>query len=168
MKPAIQTNLQTARLHRCQMVVDGNAHRTDLCNGTLPDTQENLICEAMLPHIRTIATLIAAERHQFNQISPNIFTEEADFFAARILVLGVRRFHLDIKLKPMLQTANRRAQTFAQKHNIPFTPADIQMSLHANRPANLLIMETEVEMENKGNLIANTLAFAAKLPSLPL
>ncbi|ATD65015.1 hypothetical protein ACFPVS_02350 [Neisseria weixii] len=168
MKPAANIFTQTKLLHRCRMIVDGNIHRSDLCDGTLPDAPENLISEAMLPNIRTIATLIAAERHQFNQASPAVFTEEADFFAARILVLGVRRFHLDITLIPMLKTANQRAQAFAFKHNLPFIPADIQMALHANRPANLLIIETEHEMESQGNLIANTLAFAAKLPRMPL
>lgn len=168
MKPAARTFSQTDSLHRCRMVVDGNIHRSDLCDGTLPDAPENLISEALLPDIRTIATLIAAERHQFDQTSPDVFTEEADFFAARILVLGVRRFHLDITLTPMLKTANRRAQTFASKHNFPFAPAEIQMALHPGRPANLLIIETEHEMENHGSLIANTLAFAAKLPRLPL
>ncbi|PSJ81454.1 hypothetical protein [Neisseria iguanae] len=168
MKPAANTLIQAAALHRCHMIADGNAHRTDLCDGTLPDASENLISEAMLPNIRTIATLIATERHQFEQASPAVFTEEADFFAARILVLGVRRFHLDITLTTMLKTANQRAQAFAFKHKLPFTPADIQMSLYPNRPANLLIIETEYEMECKGNLITNTLAFAAKLPHLPL
>ncbi|WP_165088426.1 hypothetical protein [Neisseria yangbaofengii] len=168
MKPAPNTFTQTNPLHRCRMIVDGNIHRSDLCDGTLPDAPENLISESMLPNIRTIATLIAAGRHQFNQASPAVFTEEADFFAARILVLGVRRFHLDITLTPMLKTANQRAQAFALKHNLPFAPADMQMALYPNRPSNLLIIETEHEMENHGNLIANTLAFAAKLPRLPL
>lgn len=168
MKAATTTFTQTTPLHRCRMIVDGNIHRSDLCDGTLPDVSEKLISEAMLPNIRTVATLIAAERHHFNQASPAVFTEEADFFAARILVLGVRRFHLDITLTPMLKTANQRAQAFALKHNLPFTPADMQMALHPNRPANLLIIETEHEMESQGNLIANTLAFAAKLPRLHL
>lgn len=168
MNPATRTFARTTPLHRCRMIVDGNIHRSDLCDGSLPDAPENLISEAMLPDIRTVATLIAAERHRFDQASPAVFTEEADFFAARILVLGVRRFHLDITLTPMLKTANRRAQAFASKHNLPFAPADMQMSLHPNRPANLLIIETEHEMESKGSIIANSLAFAAKLPRLPL
>lgn len=168
MKPAIQTAAETKPLHRCRMVVDGNIHRADLCDGTLPDAPENLISEAMLPAVRTVAALIAAERHDFAQTSPAVFTEEADFFAARILVLGVRRFHLDITLAPMLKTANRRACAFAHKHKLPFVPAEARMSLHSNRSANLLIIETEHEMEHKGGLIANTLAFAAKLPALPL
>lgn len=168
MKTTIQTAIQTAPLHRCCMVTDGNVHRNDLCNGTLPDAPENLICEAMLPDIRTVAALIAAERHAFDRISPAVFTQEADFFAARILVLGVRRFHLDVRLTPMLDTANQRARAFASKHSLPFAPAEIRMSLHAKRPANLLIMETEHQMEAKGSLIANTLAFAANIPRLPL
>ena len=157
-----------AQLHRCRMITDGNSHRPDLCNGRLPDSQEALISEALLPQIRTVATLIAASRHRFEHNSPAVFTEEADFFAARILVLGVRRFHLDITLLPMLKTANQRAQAFAQARNLPFTPAEIHMSLHAGRPANLLIIETEHAMTAQGSLIADTLAFAAQLPRLPL
>lgn len=167
-RPAIQTAAQTTRLHRCRMVVDGNAHRPDLCTGVLPQPTGALISEALLPQIRTVATLIAAQRHDFSRKSPDCFTDEADFFAARILVLGVRRFHLDITLKPMLKAANQRAQAFARKHNLPFEPADMQMYLHSNRPANLLIIETETEIAATGNLIADSMAFAARLPRLPL
>ena len=107
--------IETAPLHRSHLIVDGNSHRTDLCRHPLPaGKQAALISEALLPQIRTTATLIAAMRHDFSQASPDVFTEEADWFAARIIVLGVRRFHLDITLAPMLHTANRRAQAFAR------------------------------------------------------
>ena len=90
MKAAIQTlkpHTESARLHRCHMIVDGNSHRSDLCLTTLPEGGQNtLISEALLPQIRTTATLIAAMRHDFNQASPAVFTEEADWFAARIIV----------------------------------------------------------------------------------
>ncbi|MCP1660394.1 hypothetical protein [Neisseria perflava] len=164
--PAHHTAPQAAALHRCHLITDGNAHRPDLSNGTLPAAPENLISEALLPQIRTVATLIAASRHDFSRRSPDVFTEEADFFAARILVLGVRRFHLDVTLLPMLKIANQRAAAFACIHKLPFTPAQMRMSLHADRPANLLIIETEHEAEPCGSLIANNLAFAAKLPVL--
>ncbi|QEY23280.1 hypothetical protein [Neisseria animalis] len=172
MNTAIQTNCQTVQqttpLHRIRLITDGNTHRPDLCNNDLPASETALISEALLPQIRTVATLIAASRHTFSQTSPAVFTEEADFFAARILVLGVRRFHLDITLLPMLKTANQRAQSFAQAHALPFTAAEMHMSLHAGRPANLLIIETECEMPDCGSLVANSLAFAAQLPQLPL
>lgn len=164
----IQTRQQHAPLHRCRLVVDGNSHRPDLCTLPLPSGEGGLICEAMLPQIRTVATMIAADRHTFTNRSPEIFTEEADFFAARILVLGVRRFHLDITLLPMFKTANRRAQAFAAKHGLPFTEAEMHMSLHANRPHNLLIIETEHAAESGCGLVADTLAFAAKLTPLPI
>ena len=160
----IQRRPQT--LHRCHMIVDGNSHNT-FSDNPVPQTS-GLISEALIPQIRSLATLIAAERHDFNCNSPAVFTEEADFFAARILILGVRRFHLDITLLPMLKTANRRAQAFARAHKLPFTPAEMHMSLHANRPADLLIVETEYEAEERGSMIANSLALAAKLPALPL
>ena len=161
---AIRTTTDTAVLHRCHMLVDGNAHRPDLCLETLPaGFAETLVSEALLPQIRTTATLIAAMRHDFSQASPAVFTEEADWFAARIIVLGVRRFHLDITLTPMLQTANRRAEAFARAHGLPFTPAEMRMSLHAGRPANLLIIETEHASSHAG-IVANSLKLAKTLP----
>lgn len=168
MKTASQIQTQAITLHRSHLVADGNSHRTDLCKLPLPATEGGLICEAMLPQIRTVASMIAAERHLFSNRSPEIFTEEADFFAARILVLGVRRFHLDITLLPMLKTANRRAQAFAAKHGLPFIEADMHMTLHANRPRNLLIIETEHAAESGRGLVADTLAFAAKLTPLAI
>ena len=153
MTPSINAQTKKLPLHRCQMIVDGNSHHTT-DSQALPGSADTLISEALIPQIRMVATLIAGER--------------PDFFAARILVLGVHRFHLDITLLPMLKTANQRAQAFAKRHHLPFTPAQMYMSLHARRPDNLLIVETEHEMENHGSLIANSLAFAAKLPRLPL
>ena len=97
-----------------------------------------------------------------------MFTEEADWFAARIIVLGVRRFHLDITLAPMLHTANRRAQAFARARGLPFAAAEMRMSLHAGRPANLLIIETEHTSPCSGNIVADSLALAHTLPAITL
>lgn len=157
-------------IHPCHMVVDGNSHRSDLSTGLLPTTHNtsHLISEALLPQIRTVASLIAAMNHDFKQASPAIFTEEADWFAARILILNVQYFHLDITLMPMLKLANQRAKAFAIRHNIDFTPAQMKMSLHSHRPHNLLIMETEYKIENQGSLIANTLFLNSQLPSFIL
>ena len=63
----------------------------------------------------------------------------------------------------MLKTANQRAQTFAKHHHLPFSPAEMHMSLHARRPDKLLIMETEHEVKPQGNIVADSLVFAAKL-----
>lgn len=164
LKPAEnQAQIQTAALHRCCLVTDGNIHRPDLIGCGLPQSAHPVISEAMLPKIRTVAALIAAGRHDFSQQSPDVFTEEADFFAARILVLGVRRFHLDITLLPMLKLANRRAEAFAQSRNLPFQPAEMHMSLHSGRPVNMLIIETEHVFDPSGNIITDSLAFAAQL-----
>ncbi len=155
---------QPAALHRCHLIVDGNTHRSDLCATGLPQTDGIQVSEALLPQIRTVATLIAAMRHDFDSHSPDVFTEEADWFAARIIVLGVRRFHLDVTLTPMLKLANRRAAAFAARHKLPFVPAEIRMSLHAGRPANLLIAETELSLSDCGNIVANSLALKNRLP----
>lgn len=90
------------------------------------------------------------------------------FFAARILVLGVRRFHLDVSLLQILKTANSRARRFAEKHRLFFTPAQAELSLNKHKNRRLLTVETEHEVENKGNPVANSLAFVRKLHTLPL
>ncbi len=82
--------IPTPNLQRLCLMINGNSHRPDLLMNFFE--HEDLLQEAMLPEIRTIATLIAAQRHDFSQPSPTHFTEEADWFAARILVLGVRFF----------------------------------------------------------------------------
>ena len=128
----------------------------------LPEGCSTLFAEAMLPKIRMIAQMIAVSRHDFSQCSPSIFTDEADWFAARILVLQARIFHLDITLRFMLETANRRAQAFASQHQLAFTPAEIRMSLHSGRPDNLLIMECALELDSQDNgLVENSRRLAA-------
>lgn len=154
---------RTEVLHRCRIITDGNIHRPDLCAAPLPRSAEVQISEALLPQIRTVATLIAAMRHDFGGRSPETFADEADWFAARIIVLGVRRFHLDITLLPMLKLANQRAAAFAAARNLPFAPAEIRMSLHAGRPANLLIVETAIRPQACGGIVADSLALKKQL-----
>lgn len=56
-------------LQRWYLAVDGNQHRADLQADT-PQQQDFMLCEALLPQIRSLACLIAAERHNFEQHSP--------------------------------------------------------------------------------------------------
>lgn len=105
MTASTKIHSQTQMLHTCRMVVDSNSHHSMLNMHTLPDSPDSLISEALIPQVRTIATLIAAERHDFNQSSPSVFTDEADFFAARILVLGVR---VSIWILPCCPCSNRQ------------------------------------------------------------
>lgn len=162
--PKINTQPRAETRSRCHLIVDGNNHRPDLLLDTLPENRGALVCEAMLPAVRTVAQLIAASRHNFNRQSPAIFTDEADWFAARILVLQARSFHLDVTLKFMLETANRRAAEFARKHNLPFTPAEIRMSLHAGRPGNLLIMDCALDIDSRDHgIIENSRQLAQQL-----
>ncbi len=168
--PDQHTRTQTATepLRRWYMVVDGNGHQTGLCPSQLGFQRSPMLSEALLPQIRALACLMAAGRHDFDQASPAQFTEEADWFAARILVLGVRVFHLDVSLLPMLKLANQRAQQFALSHGLAFVPAQMQMSLHAGRPANLLIIETASGCGSSDDLgmVGNTLAVRAGLNPL--
>ena len=145
--------IPTPNLQRLCLMTNGNGHRPDLLMDFFE--HDNLLQEAMLPEIRTIATLIAAQRHDFNQPSPTHFTEEADWFAARILVLGVRFFHLEICMLPILKLANQRAAAFAKQHGLTFQAAEIRASLHSSRPANMLLMECDLMMDTKKVQLCN-------------
>lgn len=131
------------------------------------------VSESLLPQIRLVATMIAASRHDFNtcERSPRTFTEEADWFAARILVLKIAFFHLDVSLHDMLKTANARAQAFATKHAMDFQPAQAKLSLHAGRPQAMLIMESRLGGDDKIeniNIIRNSQRLARLLPTQPI
>ncbi|MDF7676660.1 hypothetical protein PT286_07945 [Neisseriaceae bacterium ESL0693] len=147
------------QLQRWYMLVNGNSHCPELCPEEPLQHQHFTLSEALIPNIRLIACLIAATRLNFSEKTPSTITEEADWFAARILLLGVRVFHLDITLIPMLKTANQRAQAFARQHQLPFSPAQMRMSLHAARPQPLLILETETDFEDQG-MVQNSLHIA--------
>ncbi|WP_370387150.1 hypothetical protein [Snodgrassella alvi] len=148
------------QLQRWYMIVDGNQHRSDLLQLQPQFQSPYMLSEALIPQLRMVAMLIAAQRLSSDQPTPDIISEEADWFAARILVMGVRIFHLDITLIPMLKTANSRARMFAQKHNLPFTQAQMRMSLHAGRPQQMLIIETEAQCEEDKGLLQNSIDFA--------
>lgn len=159
-RPAAATELR-----RWYLLANGNQHRQDLCPQTAGFQQDFMLMEALIPQVRTLAMLMAAERLQAEHPhrTPDIITEEADWFAARILVFGVRVFHLDITLIPMLQTANRRARALAARHGLPFTPAQMRMSLHAGRPPHMLIMETADPGSADEGMVANSLALSRSL-----
>lgn len=149
--PAIQNELR-----HCCLIVDGNAHRPDLFKQNDDFAHDDVLCEAMLPEIRMVAMLIAAARHDFSQPSPAVFADEADWFAARIVVLQVRTFHLDVKLCEMLHIANERAAEFAKKHGLAFQAAKIRPSLHAKRPNHVLLMECALGGEVSENVYENS------------
>lgn len=150
---------EPAKLHCWYMVVDGNQHRPDLCRLRPGFDKPFMLSEALIVQVRSVACLIAAERLRFaDERTPDIITTEADWFAARIVVLGVRVFHLDVTLIPMLKTANQRAKAFAQKHGLPFVPAQMRMSLHAGRPDEMLVMETDPLQQQDLGMIHNSIA----------
>ncbi|HFC8537916.1 TPA: hypothetical protein ACFP4Y_002314, partial [Neisseria bacilliformis] len=111
MQTAAQTRPAAARetLRRLCLLADGNGCRPAALPESLPPDCGTLAAEAMLPQIRTAAMMIAAARHDFAQASPAAFTEEADWLAARILLLRVRTVRAGIGLRAVLETANRRA-----------------------------------------------------------
>lgn len=140
------------------LVVDGNSHAEQLLQDALPE-HSFLISESLLPQVRTVAMMIASERMDFSQATPTHITEEADWFAARMLVLGVTSFHLDVTLLPMLTKANHRAEAFAKRHQLPFQAAKMRMSLHANRANNMLLIDLPHEhLPHDLGVVANSLA----------
>ena len=159
--PAAATALCT-----CVLLADGNggknvpyqAARTAGC-------RTDVLSEAMLPEIRTVAMLLAAERHPFAGHSPHRFADEADWFAARIIVLAARTFYLDTAAFPMMQRANRRAQAFAEKHGLPFQAACIRI-VRERLPDNLIAMDCALPNKTAGSLKENTLA-VRRLLNLP-
>lgn len=160
-------NAQSTLLRHCCLIVDGNAHRTDLISDNIDDfAHDDMICEAMLPEIRTVAMLIAAARHDFSQPSPSVFADEADWFAARIVVLQVRAFHLNVKLCEMLHTANERAAAFAKQHGLAFQAAEIRPSLHTKRPNHVLLMECALGGNVCSNVYENSRALREILVKL--
>lgn len=144
------------QLRECCLIPDGNSHRPDLCLDQVGFVHSDLVCEAMLPEIRAVAMMIAAERHDFSARSPSQFADESDWFAARILVLQAREFHLDISLKPMLDVANHRAEVFAMRHGLTFVPAKIRSSLHAGRPNNMLLVACALSGEAVEGMVQNS------------
>lgn len=145
----------TPALRQICLITDGTSHRSDLFQAALSFKHPDLISEAMLPEIRMTAMMIAAMRYDFSGVSPMVFTEEADWFAARIVVLKARVFQLDVSLKPMLDMANQRAKLFAQRHGLSFQAAKIRPSLHANRPVNMLLMECDLMPQQSSDLLEN-------------
>ena len=67
------------------LVVDGNSHASELLQDALPQ-HGMLVSEALLPQIRLVAMMIAAMRVDFSQQVPEQISDEADWFAARMLV----------------------------------------------------------------------------------
>lgn len=147
-------------LQQWHIIVDGNEHHQ--LSSMPPSAFQNdfMLSEALIPQLRLTALMIAAQRLHHQHPTPAVISEEADWFAARILVMGVRVFHLDITLIPMLKIANKRARDFASQHNLAFRPAQMRMSLHAGRPEQLLIIETATQINHDQGLIQNSLNFA--------
>lgn len=73
-----QTAVQNENLHTCSIIVDDAQDFSPMLLDAGRD--DTLISESMIPQIRTVAALIAAERHDFSRSSPAEFTDAADFF----------------------------------------------------------------------------------------
>lgn len=147
-------------LRQIQLICDGNAHQP-----TPLTLHPHCVSEALLPEIRTIATLIAASRHHFHKNSPSHFTDEADWLAARMLVLRVRIFHLSPEQRPLLQIANKRAQTFAHQHGLAFRPALFRA--HHSKHRHIVLASCQLSGTNHANLFENSHALRKIVFKLP-
>ncbi|EGF09956.1 hypothetical protein HMPREF9123_2208 [Neisseria bacilliformis ATCC BAA-1200] len=166
MQTAAQTRPAAARetLRRLCLLADGNGCRPAALPESLPPDCGTLAAEAMLPQIRTAAMMIAAARHDFSCASPAAFAEEADWLAARILLLRVRTVRAGIGLRAVLETANRRAAAFAAEHRLPFTPAALAPEARPRRDG-LLVLDCALPCDGTDcGLIENGRRLAALLP----
>ncbi|MDO5357322.1 MAG: hypothetical protein Q4E77_07495 [Conchiformibius sp.] len=150
------------QLRRLCLIADGNAHQT-----ALPDHRSehaDRVSEAMLPEIRAVALLIAAERRQLSRHSPSHFSDDADWLAARIIVLNIRTLHLPDNQQFMLDTANSRARAFARRFSLPFRPAKRQ-NAHTSRGQ--LLADCALGGTAHANLFENTQALRKIVFKLP-
>lgn len=141
-------------LRRICLITDGNAHRLSTLNLPYP-RHHDCISEAVLADIRTLATMIAADRRDKNAPSPIHFTDEADWFAARIIVLRVQVFYLSFSQQTMLHIANHRAEIFSFKQNIPFYPAALSPT---DQHQNCLFADCRLGGHIHANLFENSQA----------
>ncbi|UOP01660.1 hypothetical protein [Kingella potus] len=166
MSTAAQTRPAAAQetLHRCCLIADGNGCRPAPLPDTLPQECGLPAAEAMLPQIRTAAMMIAAARHDFTAASPAVFAEEADWLAARILLLRVRTVRAGIGLRFVLETANRRAAAFAAEHRLPFVPAKFVPEPKTRRDS-LLVLDCALASDGiDQGLVENSRRLAAQFP----
>ena len=140
-------------LHRWQLLLDGNAHCPVLT--TMDLSQHNLLSEAMLPEIRSTACLIAAHRWGETAFSPKIWTDEADWFAARMLVLDIRRLLVDKEHLPLIRTAIKRATAFAKQQQRLFSVPEIRWCLSC-QDKHICTIWLAICPKNQGNIVQNS------------
>lgn len=119
---------------------------------TLPDPQAfdlnapdaGTVLEVLLPQLRTLALLIAARRQTWDGVSPSRFADEADWLAARILLLGIEEIALPLDKLAMLEVANHRVAEFAVAHGL-FGRRAMPAVIAKGRPAVLQVVAAAVE-----------------------
>ena len=126
MNNAILKTIPQTTLQRKLLLLDGNAHRLS----PVKPVADNVLSEAGFPEIRMTACLIAAQRWEDDTHSPDIFTDTADWFAARILVLNIQRLEIAPHDLKTVKTALLRAKSFATQHKRPFMQPEIRIILH--------------------------------------
>jgi len=81
------------------------------------------VLEALLPPLRAAAMLLAARRVDWSAASPARLADEADWMAARILVLGLSEVSVTLAQLPLLETANQRLQELGAGVGLQLGPA---------------------------------------------
>lgn len=141
-------------LTRLVLLADGNAHSPAATPIDVSALPQDCASEALLPTIRTTAMMMAAARRHPHHSSPAQFSDEADWFAARLLVLHVRVFHLPARFQSLIATANQRAEAFARRHGLPFCPARLHISESAC--PQLLTLDCQPDAATRAKLFENT------------
>lgn len=100
---------------------------------TIPETCLGLpLLEWLLPDIRLVAMLSASQRCHFPDTgsrTPNRLSDDADWLAARIAVLGARYVQLLPEQLPLLTLANQRLQRLSQVTGCSLTGASAMLQL---------------------------------------
>lgn len=75
------------------------------------------VLESLILEIRAVAVLLAAQRPMAG-LSPQFFSDEADWLAARIIVLGLVVVAVSKDQLELLREANLRIQRWAARHRL--------------------------------------------------
>lgn len=81
------------------------------------------LLEALLPQLRAIAMLSAVRRVDWSTSTPQQFADEADWMAARIVLLGLSEVSVSLEKLSLLETANRRVLELGAAFGLQLRPA---------------------------------------------
>lgn len=122
------------------------------------------VLEAMLPPLRAAAMLLAARRMDWSAAAPARLADEADWMAARILVLGLSEVSVTLAQLPLLEAANCRLQELGAALGLQLRPATPAL-VTAQPAARLGVLSRVITVADlaETNLVARSQRVAAAL-----